>query len=232
MMSSLPWFISPFHELLFTTIHFAIPWCLLCHGSFRHSMSSSLPWFILPFHDVFFAMVHFAIPWALLYNDSFCHSMMSSLSWFISPFHELFFTMIHFAIPWCLLYRGSFCGIAMIYRRMGFRGASLEYGVMQRVSKYNHLGAAMSLGLPGGVSLRITYVKVTRPVLFVQFFLPSTFFSHGRFQRSNQAFSFPILLSNDLLPAPVFYGTITPLIAYACVKSLYLLPQWKAYITE
>ncbi|XP_055331475.1 dnaJ homolog subfamily C member 11-like [Paramacrobiotus metropolitanus] len=92
--------------------------------------------------------------------------------------------------------------------KTGFRGVTLEYGVSRRVSKYNQLAASMALALPGGVTLRIT------------------------FQRSNQAFSFPILLSHDILPAPVFYGTVTPLLLYACVKSIYFIPQWKAYVTE
>ncbi|GAV07162.1 hypothetical protein RvY_17037 [Ramazzottius varieornatus] len=92
--------------------------------------------------------------------------------------------------------------------KLGFRGASLEYGLSQRVSRYNQLAASMALALPGGVSLKLT------------------------FQRSKQAFSFPILLSHDIVPAPIFYGTIAPLVLYACFKSLYLIPKWKSYVLQ
>ena len=43
-------------------------------------------------------------------------------------------------------------------------------------------------------------------------------------QRSNQTYIFPIQLAEEILPAPIFYGTVAPFILYAITKKLFLDP--------
>lgn len=45
-----------------------------------------------------------------------------------------------------------------------------------------------------------------------------------RLQRGNQAYIFPIQLSDQILPPPIFYGTLAPLIIWTLVSKVFLEP--------
>lgn len=45
-----------------------------------------------------------------------------------------------------------------------------------------------------------------------------------RLRRANQNYTFSILLCEEILPSPVFYGTVVPFVAYFCVKSFLIDP--------
>lgn len=48
-----------------------------------------------------------------------------------------------------------------------------------------------------------------------------------RLTRANQVYNFPIHLCEEIMPAPVFYGTIVPLIVYAVVKKTIVEPYMR-----
>lgn len=77
-------------------------------------------------------------------------------------------------------------------------GVAVEYGCETRILEINVIGAALSFSLPAGVTLKI------------------------RFNRANQEFSLPIYLSDEVHSAPIFYGTMVPLIAYYLLDKCYL----------
>eukprot|EP00095_Tigriopus_kingsejongensis_P005439 maker-scaffold224_size251237-snap-gene-0.18 protein:Tk05439 transcript:maker-scaffold224_size251237-snap-gene-0.18-mRNA-1 annotation:"-like protein subfamily c member 11" len=84
--------------------------------------------------------------------------------------------------------------------KFGTFGGILEYGVEKKVTSHSTLGATMVIGIPVGITLRI---KLTR---------------------AQQTYLFPIQLSDEILMQPLFYGTITPLIAWFTFKKLVLDP--------
>lgn len=45
-----------------------------------------------------------------------------------------------------------------------------------------------------------------------------------RLLRGNQTYSFPIHLCDEILPSPIFYGTVTPLVVFAIVRRLVVEP--------
>lgn len=45
-----------------------------------------------------------------------------------------------------------------------------------------------------------------------------------RVKRANQSYIFSILLADELIPAPIFYGTIVPVIAFFSFKTFILNP--------
>lgn len=69
-------------------------------------------------------------------------------------------------------------------------GLEVEYGVRTRVSEISTLGAALAFSVPSGVTLKICY------------------------NRANQEFNFPIYLADELSSAPIFYGTVIPILTY------------------
>ncbi|XP_025829928.1 dnaJ homolog subfamily C member 11 [Agrilus planipennis] len=87
--------------------------------------------------------------------------------------------------------------------KVGTFGGVIEYGAEKKVSKHSLLAAAVAVGVPAGVKLKI---KLTR---------------------ANQVYSFPIHLCEEVMPAPVFYGTIVPLIVYAVIKKSLVEPFLK-----
>ncbi|XP_063991698.1 dnaJ homolog subfamily C member 11 isoform X2 [Diachasmimorpha longicaudata] len=87
--------------------------------------------------------------------------------------------------------------------KIGTNGYFVEYGAEKRVSKHSFLSAAVRVGVPTGVSLRL---KLTR---------------------ASQTYLLPITLCEDVLPAPVFYGTVAPLITWIIVKKLIVDPVVK-----
>lgn len=77
-------------------------------------------------------------------------------------------------------------------------GLVVEYGCETRVLEINLIGAALSLSLAAGVTLKLKY------------------------NRANQEFNIPIYLSDEVHSAPVFYGTMVPLVAYLILDQFYL----------
>lgn len=45
-----------------------------------------------------------------------------------------------------------------------------------------------------------------------------------RLQRGSQSYVFPIQLSDQILPPPIFYGTIAPVLIWTLVNKLFLEP--------
>ncbi|XP_011310505.1 dnaJ homolog subfamily C member 11 isoform X1 [Fopius arisanus] len=87
--------------------------------------------------------------------------------------------------------------------RVGTSGYFVEYGAEKRVSKHSFLSAAVRVGVPSGVSLRL------------------------KLMRASQTYLLPISLCEDVLPAPVFYATVAPLITWTFVKKLIIDPVVK-----
>ncbi|XP_069690191.1 dnaJ homolog subfamily C member 11 isoform X2 [Periplaneta americana] len=84
--------------------------------------------------------------------------------------------------------------------KAGTFGAIAEYGAEKKVSQHSWLAASVSVGIPSGVTLKI------------------------KLSRANQTYIFPIHLSDELIPSPVFYATITPVVVWAVVKRLVVDP--------
>ncbi|XP_050306839.1 dnaJ homolog subfamily C member 11 [Anthonomus grandis grandis] len=78
--------------------------------------------------------------------------------------------------------------------KMGTFGGVVEYGAEKQVSKHSNLSFSVVCGVPAGVKLKI------------------------RLSRANQVYSFPIHLCEEIMPSPVFYATVVPLILYVVVK--------------
>lgn len=45
-----------------------------------------------------------------------------------------------------------------------------------------------------------------------------------RLQRGNQAYVFPVHLSDQILPPPIFYGTVAPILVWTLINKLFLEP--------
>ncbi|XP_065163838.1 dnaJ homolog subfamily C member 11 [Atheta coriaria] len=87
--------------------------------------------------------------------------------------------------------------------KLGTFGGLVEYGVERKVSKHSNLSAAVSVGVPSGIKLKI------------------------RLTRANQVYSFPIHLCEEVMPAPIFYATIVPLVVYVVVQKGFVEPFLK-----
>uniref|UniRef100_A0A1B0GC21 J domain-containing protein n=1 Tax=Glossina morsitans morsitans TaxID=37546 RepID=A0A1B0GC21_GLOMM len=85
--------------------------------------------------------------------------------------------------------------------KVGTFGFLAEYGAEKKVSKYSSVLAAVSIGVPTGVILKFKIV------------------------RSQQTYVFPIHLSEDIVPAAVFYATVTPVIVWFIVKKSIIDPM-------
>ncbi|XP_017466447.1 PREDICTED: dnaJ homolog subfamily C member 11 [Rhagoletis zephyria] len=85
--------------------------------------------------------------------------------------------------------------------KLGTFGFLAEYGAEKKVSKYSSVFAAVSLGVPSGVMLKFKIV------------------------RSNQSYIFPIHLSEEIVPAAVFYATVTPILVWFLFKKSILDPM-------
>ncbi|XP_055630743.1 dnaJ homolog subfamily C member 11 [Toxorhynchites rutilus septentrionalis] len=86
----------------------------------------------------------------------------------------------------------------------GTFGFLAEYGAEKKVSKYSSVMATVSMGVPTGVILKIKII------------------------RSSQTFLFPIHLSEEIIPAAIFYATITPLLTYFVLKKTIIDPMNEA----
>ncbi|CAG9771903.1 unnamed protein product [Ceutorhynchus assimilis] len=78
--------------------------------------------------------------------------------------------------------------------KLGTFGGVVEYGAEKKVSKHSNLSFSVVCGVPAGVKLKI------------------------RLTRANQVYSFPIHLCEEIMPSPVFYATIAPMLLYIVVK--------------
>lgn len=85
--------------------------------------------------------------------------------------------------------------------KIGTFGYMVEYGAEKKVSKYSTVVASVSIGSPNGVTLKVKLI------------------------RSSQSYIFPIHLSEDIIPAAVFYATVTPLLAWFVVKKCIIEPM-------
>ncbi|XP_066901792.1 dnaJ homolog subfamily C member 11 isoform X1 [Halyomorpha halys] len=84
--------------------------------------------------------------------------------------------------------------------KIGTAGLTFEYGAEKKVSEQSTVAAAMAVGVPTGVILKL------------------------RLTRASQTFIFPVQLCDEPLPSPVFYGTVVPLVVYAVVKRFIVDP--------
>lgn len=75
---------------------------------------------------------------------------------------------------------------------------AVQYGCDTTVLQINSVGAAVAFSVPSGVTLKL------------------------RFSRANQELNIPIYLSDELYSAPIFYGTMLPLVAYYLLDRCYL----------
>ncbi|XP_076300065.1 dnaJ homolog subfamily C member 11 isoform X1 [Lasioglossum baleicum] len=94
-----------------------------------------------------------------------------------------------------LLLRGSL--------KAGTFGVLLEYGAEKKVSRHSRLSAAVRVGVPTGVTLRI------------------------KLRRASQSYTFAMQLSDEILPAPVFYATVVPIVTWTVVKKIIIDPVVK-----
>ncbi|KAK9888854.1 hypothetical protein WA026_001075 [Henosepilachna vigintioctopunctata] len=78
--------------------------------------------------------------------------------------------------------------------KIGTFGGLVEYGAEKKVSKHSNLSFAVAVGVPTGVKLKI---KLTR---------------------ASQVYNFPIHLCEEVIPAPIFYATVVPIVVYTVVK--------------
>ncbi|KAH8413639.1 hypothetical protein KR222_002394 [Zaprionus bogoriensis] len=85
--------------------------------------------------------------------------------------------------------------------KIGTFGFFGEYGVEKKISKYSSVIATVSIGVPSGVILKLKIL------------------------RSNQSYIFPIHLSDEIVPAAVFYASVTPVIAWFFVKKVIMDPM-------
>jgi len=74
-------------------------------------------------------------------------------------------------------------------------------GRKKKISKYSSVLATVSVGVPTGVILKI---KITR---------------------STQSFIFPIHLSEEIVPAAIFYASVTPLLVWLLVRKSIIEPM-------
>lgn len=85
--------------------------------------------------------------------------------------------------------------------KIGTFGYMTEYGIEKKVSKYSSVHASVQLGVPSGVAMKI------------------------RFIRSTQSYNFYIQMSEEIVPAAVFYATTIPLVSYFLLKKCILEPM-------
>lgn len=88
--------------------------------------------------------------------------------------------------------------------KAGFFGTVVEYGAERKISRHSVLGAAVSIGVPQGVSLKV------------------------KLNRASQTYFFPVHLTDQLLPSAVFYATVGPLVVYFAMHRLIIKPYLRA----
>lgn len=84
--------------------------------------------------------------------------------------------------------------------KYGTFGALLEYGAEKKISKYCKVSAAIAVGVPTGVMLKLKMIY------------------------SSQTFTLPILLSDEVILPAIYYGSAIPVISWMVVKAFVLDP--------
>ncbi|CAF3668708.1 unnamed protein product [Rotaria sordida] len=79
-------------------------------------------------------------------------------------------------------------------------GPWLEYGIDRQLTKYTHGSASVAISSRMGVLLKL------------------------KFTRGSQTFTFPLQLSQDILPSAIFYATIAPTLGYFILDRLIIRP--------
>ncbi|XP_069960476.1 dnaJ homolog subfamily C member 11 isoform X2 [Cherax quadricarinatus] len=87
--------------------------------------------------------------------------------------------------------------------KAGTFGAILEYGAEKKISQNSSLAASLALGIPTGVQLKI------------------------KLHRASQTYAATIMLCEEILPAPVIYGTLVPLMSWLAVQKLIIQPYMR-----
>ncbi|XP_060809673.1 dnaJ homolog subfamily C member 11 [Amyelois transitella] len=84
--------------------------------------------------------------------------------------------------------------------KLGTFGAIAEYGAEKKVSQNSSVSAAVMVGVPSGVMLKLKWTC------------------------SSQTIVVPIHLSEEVMPSPVFYATVVPMVSWLVLKKLILDP--------
>ncbi|XP_063374234.1 dnaJ homolog subfamily C member 11 [Cydia amplana] len=84
--------------------------------------------------------------------------------------------------------------------KLGTFGAIAEYGAEKKVSKNSSVSAAVMLGVPSGVILKLKWTCSTQTIVV------------------------PIHLCEEVMPSPVFYATVVPMVSWLILKKLILDP--------
>nr|CAD7411147.1 unnamed protein product [Timema cristinae] len=119
--------------------------------------------------------------------------------------------------------------------KAGTFGAILEYGAEKKVSQHTSIAASVVVGIPTGVTLKIKYVTIKGHLCLrlpgssiVLTLSPNSQYPDSYLlvlSRANQTYNFPIHLCEEVLPSPVFYATVTPVIVWAVLKRLVIDPM-------
>ncbi|XP_049299929.1 dnaJ homolog subfamily C member 11 [Anopheles funestus] len=144
----------------------------------------------------------------LTYNAGLQNSMSTVVERNTEKYHCNF--TISLGIPHCyiaaaytrkLLEQGLKLRVALKGGTFGFLS---ECGAEKKVSKYSSVSATVCIGVPSGVMLKIKVI------------------------RSTQTYLFPIHLSEEIIPAAIFYATVTPLLTYFVLKKMLFDPMNEA----
>lgn len=84
--------------------------------------------------------------------------------------------------------------------KAGTFGAILEYGAERKISQNSSLSASLGLGVPTGVQLKI------------------------KLHRASQTYGTTVILCEEIMPAPVIYGTVVPLVSWLAIHKLIVQP--------
>ncbi|XP_064117668.1 dnaJ homolog subfamily C member 11-like [Macrobrachium nipponense] len=79
-------------------------------------------------------------------------------------------------------------------------GAILEYGAERKISQNSSLSASLGLGVPTGVQLKI------------------------KLHRASQTYGTTVILCEEIMPAPIIYGTVVPLVSWLAIHKLIVQP--------
>ncbi|KAK4326997.1 hypothetical protein Pmani_002515 [Petrolisthes manimaculis] len=84
--------------------------------------------------------------------------------------------------------------------KAGTFGAVVEYGAEKKVSQNSSLSASLAIGVPTGIHLKL------------------------KLHRASQTYGATILLCEEILPAPIIYGSVVPLVGWLALQKLIIQP--------
>ncbi|KAK3881827.1 hypothetical protein Pcinc_013759 [Petrolisthes cinctipes] len=84
--------------------------------------------------------------------------------------------------------------------KAGTFGAVVEYGAEKKVSQNSSLSASLAIGVPTGIHLKL------------------------KLHRASQTYGATILLCEEILPAPIIYGTVVPMVGWLALQKLIIQP--------